>query len=243
MSSAVEATLPAPRRDVDPGRRRERRPAGKGSCRCRTHSPARRAAGRRRGSRPWAAHPERGEQAFLEQLVQRLSAEMLGKLAEDVVGGVGIVPVSAGRIGRPQPALRKDRCVSGQSGDVIEQMLDLIMLPLGNGIVGSRSLSLSDSLKRPFLRHLVGQDRRHHLADRADLEQRFRRYLGLGVGVGETEVEDGAEAARHGPSVSPGSPKWRHASANAVIVSSAPASFGGGCCAAAGTPSGRRRRH
>ena len=64
--------------------------AGKGSCHWRTHSPARRAADRRRGSRPWSAHPERSEQAFLEQLCAAF--RLLGKLAEDVRQR----PVSAG---------------------------------------------------------------------------------------------------------------------------------------------------
>ena len=115
---------------------------------------------------------------------------------------------------------------------MIEQMLDLIVLPLGNGIVGQVAQPVGQ-LEAPFLRHLVEQDRRHHLADRAvwnsvsGVSGSWRRRW-------QTEVEDGASRLA------------RSAQASARAVEAAVSlrecgdciqragSFGGGCCAAAG---------
>ena len=81
---------------------------------------------------------------------------------------------------------------------MVEQMLDLDGVARRQRKCRQQAAHPVGQAKPPFGRELMKQGRGHHLADRADLEQRIVGDRRARVGIGETEVERGGEAVGRG---------------------------------------------
>ncbi len=74
--------------------------------------------------------PSGSEKPLLDHPSEGFQGDMLDQLAEDLIAGVRIVPVCAGRISGPEAADWERRCVAGNSGDMVEQVLNLDRIAL-----------------------------------------------------------------------------------------------------------------
>ena len=79
---------------------------------------------------------------------------------------------------------------------MVEQVLDLDLVAGGQRELREEFADPVGQPKPTFGDELVDHGRDHHLADRADLEQRLGRNRRARVGIGIAEVQDRADAIR-----------------------------------------------